>query len=130
MPRNLYERCEVAFPIFDPAQIERLKDEVLAAYLADNSKARLLMPDGEYVRPARDAGPAFSAQEFLMRLAEGRETAAAIPPPALYPIDAELPRETHSMDTAHHDHAHTRKNAHKATASAKEKRPRQSGTAL
>jgi polyphosphate kinase len=76
MPRNLIERCEVLFPVKDPELHKRLKDEILAAYLADNTKARLLQPDGEYVR-AHKVGPEFSAQEFLMRVAEG--TAEKVP---------------------------------------------------
>ncbi len=70
MPRNLVERCEVVFPVTQPDLQKRLRDEILAAYLADNTKARLLQPDGEYVR-APQIGPAFSAQDFLVRVAEG-----------------------------------------------------------
>jgi polyphosphate kinase len=51
---------------------KRLSDEILAAYLADNTKARVLQPDGEYVRAPR-VGEAFSAQDHLMRVAEGAE---------------------------------------------------------
>jgi polyphosphate kinase len=70
MPRNLVERCEVVFPVTQPELIKRLREEILAAYLADNTKARLLQPDGEYVRAPR-MGAAFSAQDYLMRIAEG-----------------------------------------------------------
>lgn len=70
MPRNLFERCEVVFPVTQPDLLKRLRDEILAAYLADNTKARLLQPDGGYVRAPR-VGMAFSSQEYLMRLAEG-----------------------------------------------------------
>ena len=52
MPRNLFERCEVVFPITDPALVQRLRDEILGAYLRDNRKARLLQPDGAYIRVA------------------------------------------------------------------------------
>jgi polyphosphate kinase len=72
MPRNLIERCEVIFPVTQPDLHKRLREEILAAYLADNTKARLLQPDGEYVR-APHSGTAFSAQDYLMRLAEGAE---------------------------------------------------------
>jgi polyphosphate kinase len=78
MPRNLYERCETAFPINDPAQKSRLRDEILAAYLADNVKARLLQGDGSYRRAAK-TGTLFNAQDFLIRLAEGRTTLKEIP---------------------------------------------------
>jgi polyphosphate kinase len=72
MPRNLVERCEVLFPVTQADLHKRLRDEILAAYLADNTKARLLQPDGEYVRAPR-VGEPFSAQDHLMRLAEGAE---------------------------------------------------------
>ncbi len=68
MPRNLYERCEVVFPVKQPDLSERLRKEILGAYLADNVKARLLQPDGEYVR-APKLGASFAAQDYLMSLA-------------------------------------------------------------
>jgi polyphosphate kinase len=42
MPRNLFERCEVVFPVKDKAAKARIHDEILAAYLADTAKARLM----------------------------------------------------------------------------------------
>jgi polyphosphate kinase len=70
MPRNLYERVEVLFPVKDAAHRERICTEILATYLADTRKARLLGPDGSYSRPrAVRNGRGFSAQEHLMRLA-------------------------------------------------------------
>jgi polyphosphate kinase len=72
MPRNLVERCEVLFPVTQPDLLKRLQEEILAAYLADNTKARLLQPDGEYVR-APQTGTKFSVQDYLMRIAEGVE---------------------------------------------------------
>ena len=72
MPRNLIERCEVVFPVAQPDLHKRLREEILAAYLADNTKARLLQPDGEYVRAPRTGAP-FSVQDYLMRVAEGAE---------------------------------------------------------
>src|SRR4029077_18584526 len=44
MQRNLYARVEVLFPVQDPHLRERICNEILAAYLADNRKARLLEP--------------------------------------------------------------------------------------
>ncbi len=67
MPRNLFERCEVLFPVVDPALSERLRDEILGAYLKDNVKARLLQSDGSYTR-APKSGQAFSSQDYLMKL--------------------------------------------------------------
>jgi polyphosphate kinase len=81
MPRNLFERCEVIFPVRDPAARERIHDEILPAYLADTVKARLQQSDGSYkraIKAFKDA-PAFSAQDFLIKLAEGKTDLDAIP---------------------------------------------------
>jgi polyphosphate kinase len=48
MDRNLSRRVEVVFPIEPPELKQRLIREVLATSLADNTKARLLLPDGRY----------------------------------------------------------------------------------
>jgi len=53
MSRNLDRRLEVLAPVLDPRVRRYLKDTVLAAYLRDNTKARLLRPDGTYARVPR-----------------------------------------------------------------------------
>ena len=81
MPRNLFERCEVVFPVRDAASMARIRDEILPAYLADTVKARLQQADGSYVRAGKvlkDAPP-FSSQDFLIQLAEGKVDLEAIP---------------------------------------------------
>jgi polyphosphate kinase len=71
MQRNLYARVEVLFPVKDPQLRERICNEVLAAYLSDTRKARLLEPDGCYTRPRSVRnGHGFSAQEHLIQLAQ------------------------------------------------------------
>jgi polyphosphate kinase len=88
MPRNLYERVEVIFPLKDALLRERVKHEILDSYLVDNVKARVLKRDGGYVRswqaqgkrkPPTGAG-AFSAQDFLIALAEGKQMLSSMPP--------------------------------------------------
>jgi polyphosphate kinase len=87
MPRNLYERVEVLFPLKDELLRERVRHEILETYLADNVKARILQKDGSYMRAWRAQGKrkrpmgaaAFNAQEFLIALAEGKQTPDAIP---------------------------------------------------
>src|SRR5262249_1254472 len=68
MPRNLFERCEVVFPVKDAQLCTRLRNEILAAYLADTVKTRLLSADGTYRRTRETSFgkslPAFSAQDF------------------------------------------------------------------
>jgi polyphosphate kinase len=86
MPRNLYERVEVLVPLRDEFIRERVRHEILDAYLADNRKARILLGDGTYIRtwqPVRGkrnrkpptGAAAFSAQDFLITVAEGRQSA-------------------------------------------------------
>ncbi len=70
MPRNLYERCEVVFPVLQPDLSRRLRDEILQTYLRDNVKARLLQADGTYTRATRDGQPACSAQDTFISLAQ------------------------------------------------------------
>jgi polyphosphate kinase len=87
LARNLFERCEVVFPIKDPALRARLRDEILAAFLADNVKARIEAADGTYcyanhLEPFKSAPP-FDAQSFLIQLAEGTVTINEIPKPLL-----------------------------------------------
>jgi polyphosphate kinase len=80
MPRNLYERVEVLFPLKDELLRQRICQEILPAYLADNVKARILGADGQYTYVARGRkGKAFSVQSHLMALAhdEGNGSAKA-----------------------------------------------------
>ena len=56
MPRNLHERVEVVFPLRDPLLRDRVKNEMLAAYLADNVKTPMLQPGGGYMRGRRGQG--------------------------------------------------------------------------
>jgi len=85
MPRNLYERVEVLFPVKDELLRERVRREILESYLADNLKTRILQKDGTYVRAWRAQGrrkppnPGFNAQEFLIGLAEGKAVLEPIP---------------------------------------------------
>src|SRR6266436_5661461 len=89
MPRNLYERVEVMFPLKDALTRERVRHEILDAYLVDNLKSRVLRKDGVYVRSWQAEGKrkpptgaaAFSAQDFLLGLAEGKQAVEAMPVP-------------------------------------------------
>ena len=50
MPRNLFRRVEVVFPVLDPGLAKRITDVILPAYLSDFVKARVLGADGVYKR--------------------------------------------------------------------------------
>jgi polyphosphate kinase len=67
MRRNFHRRLEIAFPIEDPALRKRICNEILPTMLADNTKAWLLQPDGNYVRAAVAPGekPVRSQAEFM-----------------------------------------------------------------
>jgi polyphosphate kinase len=70
MDRNLSRRVEVAFPIEPPELKQRLIRELLPAVMADNTKARELLPDGSYRRLAPAAGEArVRSQEKFLELA-------------------------------------------------------------
>jgi polyphosphate kinase len=103
MARNLFERCEVVFPVYDPVLRDRLRTEIFAAYLADNTKAWLLQPDGRYIHAKPRGTAAFSAQDFLIRLAEGKESAANIPLlPALVLAQPTTPFAPEPISVAEH----------------------------
>lgn len=100
MPRNLYERVEVLLPLRDEVLRERVHREILDAYLADNRKARILLPDATYIRawqPLRGkrnrrppiGAAAFNSQDFLIAVAEGKAPAL---PPAPVPARRRRPR--------------------------------------
>jgi polyphosphate kinase len=67
MPRNINRRVEVLFPVQDRQLIRHLRDNVLETYLSDNVKARIMMPDGTYVRVKPKKGdPVVNSQKWLI----------------------------------------------------------------
>lgn len=50
MQRNLNRRVETVFPVENERLARYLRDEILTTYLYDNVKARLMQPDGTYIR--------------------------------------------------------------------------------
>ena len=90
MPRNLYERVEVLVPLRDEFIRERVRREILDSLLADNRKARILLRDETYIRAwqpmhgkrnrkAPTGAAVFSAQDYLIGLAEGKQANQAPP---------------------------------------------------
>lgn len=80
MPRNFLRRVEVMFPIEDVALRDRVIDEILAISLADNVKARRLLPDGRYERVRPDGKPPVRSQVRFMELAREKAQAGPILP--------------------------------------------------
>jgi polyphosphate kinase len=66
MERNLDRRVETLTPVQDPEIVAHLRDVVLASYLRDTERARVLDSSGQYSRPEAASG-SFNAQEFLLR---------------------------------------------------------------
>jgi polyphosphate kinase len=100
MDRNLSRRVEVVWPIEQPDLKQRLIREVLATTLADNVKAREMMPDGIYRRvPVAADAPRVRSQERFLELATqnaARRLNEAPPPPVAYvapPTQARRPRK-------------------------------------
>lgn len=82
MDRNLSRRVEVVFPVEQPDLKSRLIDEILAISLADNVKARELLPDGTYRRIQVAEGEELirSQQRFLELAAAKAQRMNEIPP--------------------------------------------------
>ncbi|NLX10297.1 MAG: polyphosphate kinase 1 [Chloroflexi bacterium] len=75
MPRNLDRRVETIFPVDDPALKARIMDEILAIQMADNVKARELLPDGTYRRlQPQDGETPVHSQVWLMEQARTGQT--------------------------------------------------------
>jgi polyphosphate kinase len=67
MPRNLNQRVEVLFEVEDPRLVRYLRDDILATYLADNLKARIMQPDGTYkLHIPQDGDLELSAQDTFL----------------------------------------------------------------
>ncbi len=70
MPRNLYKRVEVVFPIDDPALRSTLIDFIIDLHLRDNVKARRLLPDGTHERlPLPEGVESVDSQAIFMQKA-------------------------------------------------------------
>jgi polyphosphate kinase len=67
MPRDFRKRAEILFPIENTNLKSRIINEILLTYLSDNVKARLMQPDGSYVRikPKGGEKPIRSQSELI-----------------------------------------------------------------
>ena len=67
MNRNMVRRVELAWPVTDPVQRQRIVDECLVAYLHDGVDAWDLGADGKYTRNQGEGKkPVHGAQAALM----------------------------------------------------------------
>ena len=68
MPRNLNQRVEVLFPVEEPALVQHIRDDILKILLADNVRARRMLPDGTYRRISPAPGqPLIDCQEWFIK---------------------------------------------------------------
>ena len=67
MPRNFKKRAEILYPISSTELKSRIMNEILMTYLKDNVKARLMQPDGSYMRVKPKSGekPLRSQSELI-----------------------------------------------------------------
>ena len=74
MTRNIDHRVETLFPVTAANLVRRLHDDILQLYLQDNTKARLMRPDGSYERvTAPQDAELVITQEMLLAPAPSRE---------------------------------------------------------
>jgi len=67
MQRNFFARVEVLFPVLDERLAQRVYQEAIEVYLADNSQAWILGPDGKYKKAKPGSQKSRVAQEELMQ---------------------------------------------------------------
>jgi polyphosphate kinase len=79
MPRNFKKRAEILYPIENTEVKARIIKEILMTYLKDNVKARLMQPDGSYVRvKPKEGAKLVRSQSALIAIA--REGGVKSPP--------------------------------------------------
>jgi polyphosphate kinase len=91
MPRNLFRRVEVVFPVRDPGLRKRVTDDILPTYLADCVKARELGEDGVYRRKQCVRGKESQAQLTFRNLARQAATRRGEKSKATFDLTGPLP---------------------------------------
>jgi polyphosphate kinase len=74
MLRNLSHRIEIVFPVESPSLVQRIRQEILEVYLADDVNAYRAQSDGSYHRASRSetAGGVDSQQRSMTRRSGAR----------------------------------------------------------
>jgi len=67
MPRNFFRRVEVMFPVLAEPLRRRMLDSIIPTYLADNTRTRIMQPDGSFdlLHPAAGEEPVRSQVQFM-----------------------------------------------------------------
>ncbi|MFA6711038.1 MAG: polyphosphate kinase 1 [Candidatus Methanomethylophilaceae archaeon] len=66
MPRNLIARVEVLYPILDKRMMISIRENILKVCLADNVKAKMLLPDGSYVPVSKNGEKSLRSQQWFI----------------------------------------------------------------
>lgn len=99
MPRNLYRRIELLFPILD----EEIKKEILKELnlqLRDDFGGQLLLPDGNYKKIRKKEPKRIDTQTFL-KMARIKRRAQELTQIHLVPMQLEAEEEVHGEDRNH-----------------------------
>ena len=81
MPRNFFRRVEVMFPVLAGPLKDRVLTSIVPTYMADNTRARKLRPDGAYVHDvrARNQSKIRSQIAFMEEATAANETITKLP---------------------------------------------------
>ncbi|MFO0914614.1 MAG: polyphosphate kinase 1 [Pirellulales bacterium] len=130
MPRNFFRRVEVMFPIESSPLKRRIMTEIVPAYLQDNMRARMLQPDGSYVRRPRGRQEApFRCQEALLSYIDSASSLAAgiDRPPSQIAVEPVAPTVTDKKGPRKNRRSEKRKETVPAGGKA-DKQKQQAGT--
>ncbi|MEY3031890.1 MAG: Polyphosphate kinase, partial [Planctomycetota bacterium] len=81
MPRNFFRRVEVMFPVLAEPLRRRLLDSIIPTYLADNTRTRIMQPDGSFdlLHPAAGEDPVRCQVQFMNETDLSAATATKLP---------------------------------------------------
>jgi len=81
MPRNFFRRVEVMFPVLAEPLRRRMLESIIPTYLADNTRTRIMQPDGsfELLHPAAGEEPVRCQVRFMEESARPPTTVTKLP---------------------------------------------------
>ncbi len=81
MPRNFFRRVEVMFPVLAEPLRRRMLESIIPTYLADNTRTRIMQPDGSFklLHPAAGEDPVRSQVRFMEESAKPAATVTKLP---------------------------------------------------
>ena len=81
MPRNFFRRVEVMFPVLAEPLRRRMLDSIIPTYLADNTRTRIMQPDGSFVllHPAAGDEPVRCQVRFMEESSKPAATGTKLP---------------------------------------------------